>query len=119
MMLERTRSWLRCEESKEKHLREIKFEFTGRDTPQRNGKVERKIAGMTRRIKATLNSAKLDKKYRKVLWAECIMFLGDVENVLQSRRYDKPAYTAFFEKELEGLEVPTTVWRDWICEVLQ
>ena len=93
-----------CEEADEKYLRDIKFEFTGRDTPQRNGKVERKIAGMTRRIKATLNAAKLDKKLRQVLWGECIMFLTDVENVLQSRRYDKPSYSAFFKQELEGLK---------------
>ena len=92
-----------CEESKEKCLRDVEFEFTGRDTPQRNGKVERKIAVMTRRIRSTLNSAKLSKAYRQKLWGECIMYLEDVENVLQSRKYEQPAYKAFFQKELEGL----------------
>ncbi len=67
-----------CEESKEQYLREVKFEFTGRDTPQRNGKVERKIAVMTRRVRSTLNSAKLSKAYRQKLWGECIMYLEDV-----------------------------------------
>ena len=90
--------------SKEKVLRDLQFEFTGRETPQRNGKVERKIAVMTRRMRATLNGAKLNKKYRQVLWGEAIMFLEDVENCLQSRTHDTPAYKAFFKKELEGLK---------------
>ncbi len=68
------------------------------------GKVERKIAVMTRRIRSTLNSAKLSKAYRQKLWGECIMYLEDVENVLQSRKYEQPAYKAFFQKELEGLK---------------
>jgi hypothetical protein len=93
-----------CEESPEKYLRDIQFEFTGRDTPQRNGKVERKIATMTRRMRATLNAAKLTKKYREKLWGEAVMFLEDVENVLQSRMHDQPAYQAFFEQELVGLK---------------
>ena len=32
------------------------------------------------------------------------MYLEDVENVLQSRKYEEPAYKAFFKKELEGLK---------------
>ena len=93
-----------CEEAKEDYLRKVKFEFTARDTPQRNGKVERKIAVMTRRIKATLNAAKLTKELRAVLWGECIMYLEDVENVLQSRAYEEPPYKAFFKEELEGVK---------------
>ena len=93
-----------CEGSAEKFLRDIKFEFTSRDTPQRNGKVERKLAVMTRRLRAILNAAKLSKELRQVLWGECIMYLEDIENLLQSRMYDEPAYQSFFKKTLEGME---------------
>jgi hypothetical protein len=80
-----------CAKPQEKFLRDIKFEFTGRDMPQRNGKVEQNIALMTQRLRATLNGAKLSEELRKVMWGECIMFLEDVENILQSRSYDEPA----------------------------
>ena len=93
-----------CEGSEEECLRVIKFEHTARDTPQFNGKVERKIAVVTRRIKATLNAAKLTEDYRQVLWGEAVVFDTDVENILLSRSYDKPAYVAFFEQELPGMK---------------
>ena len=50
-----------AKESDDKFHRIIQFEFTARDTPQFNGKVERKIASMTRKVRLTLNAARLTK----------------------------------------------------------
>ena len=81
-----------CEESDVKSHREIRFEFTARDTPQRNGMIERRFAVVTRRIRAVLNGAKLPEDLRKILWGEAVMYCTDVNNLLLSRTYDKPAY---------------------------
>jgi hypothetical protein len=52
----------------EECFRQIKFEHTSRDSPQFNGKVERNIAVVTRRVKATLNAAKLPDRHQLLLW---------------------------------------------------
>ena len=84
-----------CRYSNKDHLRTITFEFTSRDSPQFNGKVESKIAVGTRRAKATLNGAKLPKELRSVLWGEAIKYHEDIENTLQSGQYEKPPFIAF------------------------
>lgn len=93
-----------CEESTNKGLRDISFEFIAPKTPQRNGKVERKIAVMARRLRATLNAAKLTKDLRRLLWGEAIMYLEDIENTLQSRSYDKPAIVAFYKSMIQDIK---------------
>ena len=89
-----------CAESKEASLRQIDFEFTARDNPQHNGRVERWIAVGTAHIRATYNAAGLEQDQRQGLWGEVIMFLTDVQNVLQSRVDQQPAYRAFFKKDI-------------------
>ena len=93
-----------CEKTEEEVLRRIKVEHTSRDSPQFNGKVERKIAVVTRRVRAVLNAAKLTEDLRKKLWGEAIMFVTDVENVLLSRSNDKPAYVGFYNQELQQMK---------------
>ena len=93
-----------CEESKESALQDIKFEFTARDTPQLNGKVERRFAVITRRIRAVLNAAKLPEDLRKVLWGESVMYCTDVNNILLPRNYEKPAYVAFYKQEFPNMK---------------
>ena len=93
-----------CSESKVQELREIKFEFTARDTPQANGMIERRFAAVTRRIRAALNAAKLPDELRKVLWGEAVMYCTDVHNLLLSRSYDKPAYTAFYKENFPQMK---------------
>jgi len=53
-------------------------EHTSRDSPQFNGKVERKTAVITRRIKSALNAARLTEDLRKALWGEAAMNLTDM-----------------------------------------
>jgi hypothetical protein len=66
--------------------------------------VERKIAVVTRRVKATLNAARLLDHYRKKLWGEAIMFVTDVENMLLSQSYEEPGYIGFFKEELTEMK---------------
>jgi hypothetical protein len=47
----------------------IKFEFSGPQTPQQNGKVEREFQTFFRRIRAILNSAGLKNQLRSGVWA--------------------------------------------------
>ena len=93
-----------CEASKVQAHRDIKFEFTARDTPQANGMIERRFAAVTRRIRAALNAAKLPEELRKILWGEAVMYCTDVHNILLSRSYDKPAYTAFYKENFPQMK---------------
>ena len=92
-----------CEASDEKALRQVQFEFTSRETPQLNGKIERRFAVITRRIRAVLNAAKLPQDLRNVLWGEAVMYCTDVHNILLSRSYDAPGYTAFYKKNFPSM----------------
>jgi hypothetical protein len=71
-----------CKESQDKKLRSIQFEFTGRGTPQWNGKVESKFAVVHRRVKAILWTAQLPEHLENKLWGETIISITPLENVL-------------------------------------
>ena len=73
-----------CKGATEECLRKVQVEHTSRDSPQFNGKIERKIAVITRRIKSALNAARLTEDLRKVLWGKAVMNLTGIENVLLS-----------------------------------
>jgi hypothetical protein len=57
-------------ECKEQNL-EVKFEYSGTRTPQRNGKVERKFQTLYGRIRAMMNDSEVGGKFCDGLWAEC------------------------------------------------
>jgi hypothetical protein len=59
----------------------IKFEFSGPRTPQRNGKVERKFQTFYRRIGASLNCAGLKDELRSGVWAECARSITFLQNI--------------------------------------
>jgi hypothetical protein len=62
----------------------INSEFSGPQTPQRNGKVERKFQTFFGRIRAMLNSASFTKDLRSGVWAECAMtatFLSNITSI--------------------------------------
>lgn len=75
-------------------LAHIKFEYTPRDSPQYNGKCERKIAVLTGRVRSVLTAARLPQKLRERLWAEAASHVTDVENLLMSKTYNLSAYKA-------------------------
>jgi hypothetical protein len=64
---------------KDDKLCNIQFEYTPRDSPQYNGKVERKIAVLTGRVRSMLTAAGLPDKLRPKLWAEAARTATDVE----------------------------------------
>ena len=61
--------------------RNIKFEFTAPNTPQQNGKVERKFSTLYGTVRATLNDANLKGEMRNRLWAECANHCMNQENI--------------------------------------
>ena len=63
----------------------IQFEFTSRDSPQFNGKIERKFAVIFSRMRANFEAAKIDMKLRRKLWGEACMTAIDIENLLLIR----------------------------------
>ena len=86
-------------EANEEWLRKIVFEYTPRDSPEFNGKIERKFATLYRRVRAVLNAAKLTKKLRDKLWGEAVIYSTDLENLLMSRSYSQQPYKMFYKKE--------------------
>ena len=59
----------------------IHFEMTARDTPQQNGKIERSIATISNRVRATLNLGGFLSSERNRIWAEAFSFCVDWQNV--------------------------------------
>jgi len=99
--------FLRCDNSGENKRTEeflkakgigTQFEYTAPNTPQQNGKVERKFATLYGRIRATLNSLG-DDELRTKLWAEAASMMTLIENISVKKRGEKPPYTKFFGKD--------------------
>jgi len=99
--------FLRCDnggENKrtEEYLKEkglgTQFEYAAPNTPQQNGKVERKFATLYGRIRATLNSLG-DDELRTKLWAEAAAMMTLMENISVKKRGEKPAFTKFFNRD--------------------
>jgi hypothetical protein len=74
----------------------IKFEFLGPRTPQRNGKVDRKFQTFFGRIRATLNNAELEEGIRSGVWAECARTTTFLSNVTAIKSKEKCPYQLMF-----------------------
>ena len=57
------------------------FEYTAPNTPQQNGKVERKFATLYGRVRACFNDCNMEKSWRNHLWAECASHCTNLENL--------------------------------------
>ena len=77
----------------------IQFEYTSPNTPQYNGRVERKLAVLYTRCRAILNGAKLTSAMRNGLWAEAAKHATELENTLVTKNKPVAAYTAFYKKD--------------------
>ena len=62
----------------------IQFEYTSPNSPQYNGKVERKFATLQSKVRAMLNGAGLDEDMRGGLWSEAAKAATDFENLFVS-----------------------------------
>jgi Reverse transcriptase (RNA-dependent DNA polymerase) len=63
----------------------IKFEFSGPQTPQQNGKVEKKFQTFYGRIRAMLNCAGLKDTLRSSVWAECARTVTFLSNITSAK----------------------------------
>ena len=77
----------------------IMFEQTGRDTPQRNGKIERRFATDTQRATASLISANIETSERKKLWTEFVKTQSDISNIICTKRNPTPPHTKIYKKD--------------------
>ena len=60
----------------------IQFKYSGPRTPQRNGRVERKLQTLFGRVRAMLNGAGLKDGVRTGVWAECTQMATHYANIL-------------------------------------
>ena len=65
------------------------FEYTARNTPQQNGKVERAFATLFGRVRAMLNQADMDRAKRDMIWTEAAATATKLENILVDKKDDK------------------------------
>jgi transposase InsO family protein len=63
----------------------IKLKFSGPRTSQRNGKVERMFQAFNGRIWAILNGANLEGELREKIWAECVMNVTYLSNIISTK----------------------------------
>ena len=68
---------------------DVKFEYTGPLTPQRNGKAERKFQTLYGRIRAMFNDAGIEGDFRKGVWDECASTATYYENIIVSKEKKK------------------------------
>jgi hypothetical protein len=74
----------------------IKFEFSGPRTPQRNGKVERNFQILYGRIRAMLNGAGLEGELRDKIWAECVMNVTYLSNIISTKLIFKSPFELLY-----------------------
>ena len=73
----------------------IDFEYTAPNTPQQNGRVERRFATLYGRVRSMLNSAHLNESLRCGLWAECAQTATYLDNLDCENMGEQPRYKLF------------------------
>ena len=100
--------YLRCDNAGENRATEelmkqkemfVKFEYSAPETPQQNGKVERKFATLFGRIRAMLNAAGLEGELRQRVWAEAAKTATINDGIIVTSRNEKPSYERFYRKK--------------------
>ena len=92
-------------------LNNITFEFTARDNPQPNGKIEKRFDIIFNRVRANFEAAKLSRVLRNKLWAEACMTAIDIENLIVHARHENPSYREFFKKDMPRAEERSSLER--------
>ena len=75
------------------------FEYTAPNTPQQNGRVERRFATLYGRVRSMLNAARFSREFRRGLWAECARTACELDNLDCDNKVGKPRYEQFFGKD--------------------
>lgn len=82
----------------EKEGSSIRFEFTARQTPQQNGKVERSFASLYGRMRAMMIGAGFDESEKMKLWMEAAATATKLDNIL-SLAGEPSAYKKFYGED--------------------
>jgi hypothetical protein len=77
----------------------IKYEFTAPNTPQQNGRVERKFLILCDYMRSMINKAILPTHLRQKMWAEAAHHATDVMNGIITTQNQLPPYTAFYKAD--------------------
>ena len=78
----------------------IEFEYTAPNSPQQNGRVERRFATLYGRVRSMLNAAQLNQEFRQGLWAECAQTATYLDNHdCESSENKRPRYTEFYGRD--------------------
>ena len=73
----------------------IEFEYSAPNTPQQNGRVERRFATLYGRVRSMLNAAHLTPDLRNGLWAECAHTATYLDNLDCDNDLGSPRYKLF------------------------
>src|SRR6056300_736434 len=84
--------------------RGITFEFTARNTPQHNGRVERKFQTLFARTRAMLNAANFTPAWRKGVWPEAASTATNIDNALVHKEGEAPPHVKLFGREPKFIE---------------
>ena len=68
---------------------QIQFEMTAPNTPQQNGKIERKFATLYGKVRAMLSASRLPSGYRNGLWSQAAKMATMLENIIVKHRHEK------------------------------
>ena len=82
----------------------IQFEFIAPNTPQQNGKIERKFQTLYGKISSMLNWARLTERLRHRLWAQCADVATKLENIIVKGGSEMSAHEKFYGYALEIFE---------------
>ena len=93
---------LKLEEACKKEGLGVTFEYTAPKTPQQNGRVERGFATLYGQVRSMLNAARLNKEFRRGLWAKCACTACDLDNLDCDNKAGKPCYTEFYGKDYKA-----------------
>ena len=70
----------------------VMFEYTSVNTPQQNGRIERKFATLHGRVQSMFVAAGIDGSLRKLLWAEAMNTAVDINNIFVNQQDEKSPY---------------------------
>ena len=84
------------EEASKREGLNIKFEDTVVNTPQQNGRVERKLQALYGRLRATFLGCGIEMPIWNCLWPECVNTLTDMDNILVKPGETTDSFQQFF-----------------------
>lgn len=95
---------IKTEEECHKQGLGVTFEYTSPNTPQQNGRVERKFATLYGRVRSMMNAARLTGALRTGLWAECGRTATNLDNMDCDNKEKEPRYKRFMGEDYKGFQ---------------